>query len=192
MDSDVRVAHAIPGRIRLKIRALRADPALASRLEDLLVGAAGVRRAEANPVTGSLLVHYDDASEAWRDEAQALVEHLGPVSPKLAAHTMKQALARAAESSNGGALLEPHDVTGFFQSVNDTVTGSVGGMSLSILVPLVLVLLGVRGLFASERITVPRWYDLLWFGFAAFVMLNGAGVPPSRAAEEAAELAAVV
>jgi len=192
MKADIRVTHAIPGRIRLKIGALRANPALARRLEDRLAGAPGVRRAETNPGTGSLLLHYDEATEEWRDQAQALAQHLAPLSPRLDTHVMKQALTRADEPSNGAPLLEPHHVTGFFQSVNDTVAGTTGGMGLKLLVPVVLVLLGVRGFLAAETTAVPRWYDLLWFGFAAFVMLNGAGVPPTRAAEEAAELAAAV
>ena len=56
----------------------------------------------------------------------------------------------------------------------------------------VLVLLGVRGLFLAEELPAPRWYDLLWFGFGTFVMLNAAGIPPARAAEEAAEIAAAL
>ena len=36
------------------------------------------------------------------------------------------------------------------------------------------------------------WYDLVWFGFATFLMLNAAGVPPAKAAEEAAQVVAAV
>jgi len=35
-------------------------------------------------------------------------------------------------------------------------------------------------------------YDLVWFGFATFLMLNAAGVPPAKAAEHAAEVVAAV
>jgi hypothetical protein len=63
---------------------------------------------------------------------------------------------------------------------------------LKLIVPLAFVLLGARGLFVGEKLGVPRWYGLLWFGFATFMMLNVAGVPAARAAEEAAEVAAAV
>ena len=32
----------------------------------------------------------------------------------------------------------------------------------------------------------------MWFGFATFLMLNAAGVPPAKAAEHAAEVVAAV
>jgi len=32
----------------------------------------------------------------------------------------------------------------------------------------------------------------VWFGFATFLMLNAAGVPPAKAAEEAAQVVAAV
>jgi len=32
----------------------------------------------------------------------------------------------------------------------------------------------------------------VWFGFATFLMLNAAGVPPAKAAEHAAEVVAAV
>ena len=69
---------------------------------------------------------------------------------------------------------------------------ATGGPGLTALVPLALLLLGARGLLAAEEVAVPRWYDLVWFGFATFLMLNAAGVPAAKAAEEAAEVAAAV
>jgi len=141
MDTaDLRTVHAIPGRIRVKVGALKDNAALARELEARLAAEPGVRRAEANPTTGS--------------------------------------------------LLEAHHVIGFFRGLNEQVRSATGGPGLTVLVPLALLLLGARGLMAAEQ--VPRWYDLVWFGFATFLMLNAAGVPAAKAAEEAAEVAAAV
>jgi hypothetical protein len=82
-----------------------------------------------------------------------------------------------------------HHVTGFFETLNEQVKSVTGGTGLKLLVPLALVLFGLRGLWVSDRVPAPRWYDLLWFGFATFLMLNAAGVPAAKAAEEAAEVA---
>ncbi|TMA40804.1 MAG: hypothetical protein E6J83_13420 [Deltaproteobacteria bacterium] len=143
MDTaDLRTVHAIPGRIRVKVGALKDNAALARELEERLAAEPGVRRAEANPTTGS--------------------------------------------------LLEAHHVIGFFRGLNEQVRSATGGPGLTVLVPLALLLLGARGLMAAEEVAVPRWYDLVWFGFATFLMLNAAGVPAAKAAEEAAEVAAAV
>ncbi len=48
-----------PGRLRLRVGALRLEPALAQRVERLLETVPGVRRASAGSWTGRLLVQYD-------------------------------------------------------------------------------------------------------------------------------------
>jgi Heavy metal associated domain 2 len=188
----VQVAHAIPGRIRLKIEGLRANPGLAQRLEERLSGTAGVRHVEASPVTGSLLIRYDEQSPEWRGGEVVLAGKLAGVAPGLdlrtTAHTWT---AKGVDSSDPLALKSSH-VTGLFGSLNEAVSSVTGGTDLKLLVPLLLVLLGVRGFLTAERMAVPRWYDFLWFGFGAFIMLNGTGVSASRAAEEAAEVVAAL
>ena len=79
---------------------------------------------------------------------------------------------------------------GYFRGLNEQVRSATGGPGLTLLVPFTLLLLGARGLLVAEKVATPRWYDFLWFGFATFLMLNAAGVPTARAAEEAAEVAA--
>jgi hypothetical protein len=101
-------------------------------------------------------------------------------------------LAVGPETPDAGPILEAHDVKGFFEWINGAVRTTTAGLDLKLLVPLVLVLLGARGLVVAEEATVPRWYDLLWFGFGTFMMLNAAGVPTERAAETAAKVAAAV
>lgn len=52
------IHRAVAGRIRLRCRALRRNARLAKRLEDAALGQAGVRDAEADPNTGSLLIWH--------------------------------------------------------------------------------------------------------------------------------------
>jgi Ca2+-transporting ATPase len=61
MDTqDVTVTHdAVPGRLRLRVRRLRASPGLGRGLERGLAGHDGIRRVRAGATTGSLLVTYD-------------------------------------------------------------------------------------------------------------------------------------
>ena len=51
--------HELPGRLRVRIPALRGDAAAARRAVGAALLCAGVRQADANPATGSLLVEFD-------------------------------------------------------------------------------------------------------------------------------------
>lgn len=55
----IELAHALPGRVRLKLGRLKEDASLAGELQRALGGLEGVLLVEANPWSGSLLIHYD-------------------------------------------------------------------------------------------------------------------------------------
>jgi len=192
--AGVHVTHAVPGRVRLKVHALKGRPAVARQLEDRLRRVSGMRHVEVSPVTGSVLLLYEETGgrRSWRDEVHNVAGNLVDVAPELDTQALANELATRPEPADGDPLLHPNDVRDFFRTVDDSITTATGGLSLTLIVPLALVVLGARGFFLGERLGAPRWYDLLWFGFATFMMLNAAGVPPARAAEEAAEVAASV
>lgn len=58
-----RIASSIPGRIRVRDPKLRLPERL-ERLRAVLAAGDGVASCEANPATGSLLLHYDAAAVA--------------------------------------------------------------------------------------------------------------------------------
>lgn len=51
--------HHVPGRLRVKAPALKRNPARAAGVCAAVTAVPGVSSAEANPVTGSLLIAYD-------------------------------------------------------------------------------------------------------------------------------------
>jgi Ca2+-transporting ATPase len=55
----VPLSVSVPGRARVRVDALRGHPALARAVEHRLTGHESVRRVAVNPVTGSVLVHFD-------------------------------------------------------------------------------------------------------------------------------------
>jgi Heavy metal associated domain 2 len=82
---DLHVAHSIPGRIRLRTPKIRGRPRHAQEIVRKLSAVPGVRRAGANPATGSITVHYHpsalDAVEFFAEIAAALgliAEGIGP------------------------------------------------------------------------------------------------------------------
>ena len=55
----VTILRGFPGRLRLRVAALKHDEDLATRLRQALPGLSGIRSADANPVTGTLLLIHD-------------------------------------------------------------------------------------------------------------------------------------
>jgi hypothetical protein len=51
--------HEVPGRLRIKMPALRRNPKLGREIETLLRNFSGITYSSVNSVTGSVLVNYD-------------------------------------------------------------------------------------------------------------------------------------
>jgi hypothetical protein len=66
--------HHVPGRLRVKAPALKRNPALAARTCSRVTAVEGVSGADANPVTGSLIVTYDPLRVDPRVLLQRLAE----------------------------------------------------------------------------------------------------------------------
>ena len=58
-DNGVQVVHALPGRVRIKLRHLKNNPVYADEIQRHLLAISGLNRLEANPQTGSLLIEYN-------------------------------------------------------------------------------------------------------------------------------------
>jgi len=62
LSSGARVLHAIEGRLRIKVHAIKDDPARATAICRSIRSIPGVRAARANPVTGSITITYDEVA----------------------------------------------------------------------------------------------------------------------------------
>ncbi len=169
---DIRVVHAIPGRIRLKVAQVRENPALANEIQTRLAASHGIRQVEVNPLTGSVLVLYEAQEASSLDSLRALAEPLSVLFPGF---DLKD-FAEKQPSSTNGASSAPSltgGIASFFGALNTGVGKVTGGSAdLRVLVPLTLFVFGVRGLLVSEQRLFPTWYDLFWFSLGTFFMLN--------------------
>jgi hypothetical protein len=88
MKAKLHAVHSIPGRIRFRIPERRRDRAFFGEIEKHLAGLKGVSKVETNPMTGSVLLHFDGAIDQLL--AKALGSPLGtmvefvPSSPPVA------------------------------------------------------------------------------------------------------------
>ena len=168
----IRVVHAIPGRIRLKVAQVRENPALAGEIQTRLAAVRGIRQVEVNSLTGSVLVLYEAQNTASSDALGALAEPLTALFPGF---DLKDSAAGQPPSTNGASPAPSlaGGLASFFSVLNSGVHQVTGGNAdLKILLPLALFLFSVRGLLVSEKLTFPTWYDLFWFSLGTFFMLN--------------------
>jgi hypothetical protein len=173
----VKVVHAIPGRVRLKVTRVKDNPGLAAALEDGLSAIEGVRWVEVNPRTGSVLVLYEVGSQVPRAAWRRLSDALTPLVPGLDVEDLEARLARGAGGESSPAPPLDGHVSGLFGTLNASLSRVTGGVDLALLVPLALLFLGIRELLVSDKVRSPAWYDFLWFAFGTFIALNPAGEP---------------
>lgn len=169
----LKVVHALPGRVRLKVAKFKGKPALARRAEEKLAKVPGIKQVEAKPGTGSLLIHYDTDRLFSLGSLEILSATLGELFPEIEVATLMGGLLALTENSGAGTgSAIAAGITDSFGSLNTGIGKITGGLDLKILVPVALIFLGLRGLWTSEEAISPSWSNLLWFGFASFVMLN--------------------
>lgn len=171
----VRLVHASAGRIRLKVDDIRGNPDRARDIEARLRALTGVHTADANPLTGSLLLTYDESAlqsmELPFSVAQVLGISLNDLDPS--------ELRRLMSHHGNGVKQMEESLAGEFESAMRDVNAAVRqavGVDLGIVLPLLLAALGVRSLMVSEKTVFPSWHDYFWFAFSTYFMLNR---PPS-------------
>jgi Heavy metal associated domain 2 len=167
---DMKVVHAIPGRVRVKIARLKENPVLAREVQARLSAVQGIQHVEVNPVTGSVLVLYDRTAFESLDSMLSLAPWFSPLFPDIEFRELEDWPASVNGNSNATPFTER--LTTFFEGFNAKVGETTGGVDLKLLLPLTLFLLGMRGVLAVGKGVFPTWYDLLWFAFGTFFMLN--------------------
>jgi copper chaperone CopZ len=72
---DIRQVHHVPGRLRLRIAALKRNPVRAMAVRNLIEGRPGVTSVDASALTGSVTVLYDTGTMAAAEILRTLREH---------------------------------------------------------------------------------------------------------------------
>ena len=166
----IQVVHAIPGRVRVKISRLRENPALARDVQERLSAVQGIERVEVNCLTGSVLILYDRTEFESVDSMLSLAMCLSPLFPDLEFSELEDWLTSANGDGNATPLAER--LATLLGSLNTKLGETTGGVDLKLLLPFTLFLLGIRGMLVAGKGVFPTWYDLLWFPFGTFFMLN--------------------
>lgn len=169
----VHVVHAMPGRVRLKVDKVKGNPAFALKAQARLGRVPGIKRVEAKPLTGSVLIYYDAAALLAEGALAALTDGFSWLFPEMGAAAMSLGLESLIGHLASGEKASPSlNLTKSLGSLNAEVARITGGYDLKLLIPMTLLFFGVRSLWASKKLAVPAWYDYLWFAFSSFALLN--------------------
>lgn len=174
--TGVRLAHASPGRIRLKVDNVKGDPQKARDVEGKLRTVTGIRSADANPLTGSLLLTYDDPPSESMELPFAVAQILGISLNDLDPADLRLLMSHQGNGNRSIAPSVAETLDSAFRDMNAAMRRTTGA-DFGVLFPMALTALGVRSLLSSEKTAVPAWHDYLWFAFSAYFMLNRTNSP---------------
>jgi Heavy metal associated domain 2 len=176
---EAQVVHHIPGRMRIKLPFLKGASTQSQQLNELLSPIEGLRQADFNPVTGSLLLQYDpEEDENFLKQVTEQVQNVMGLSLLLTTSNghpaTEEGAVRHAKPFIGDTKLS-HEITKFFQDINREVNdASDGAFDLKSLIPIGL---GVYAVFkVSSGMTTPLWITLGIFSFTSFIILNSSSL----------------
>jgi heavy-metal-associated domain-containing protein len=158
-SARARVAHALPGRLRLRFDR---GGAAAEALEPLLAQLReqrGVRAARFNAASQSIVVEYDPAAvtEAVLLRRLPVAERAGP--PSRAAQAPSSAAAEAV-------------IRRWWEADRSLARATANRVDLRTLVPLALALLAVRQLLLAGELEAAPWHALLWYSYNIFYQFH--------------------
>jgi hypothetical protein len=165
-ENHARVVHRSPGRLRVRVAALRDEPELGRRIAAHLGALPGVSDIRVTESTGSVLVLHEaeqfDEERLARAAREAELFELTPEPTETTA---------AAPAPRGSAIW------GAWGTANRTVNRfSRDLLDLRTLIPLALVLWSIRQILTERPLVRTPWYTLLWYAFGIFTRFS----PPPK------------
>lgn len=177
------IKHRSRGRLRLRIPQVKGQPKAMQRLAECARRISGVKSAEANPVTGSILLTL--AADAVLD-ASKLSEALS--SPdwsieviELASHAL-QPRVFAGGSEGTEAIAE------FMEGADEAIRRATHNkLDLNLLLPLAAAA-GAVGMLGKTSSSTPLWATLMIFAFSSFAALQSLPATHRRHEEAPSEV----
>jgi len=154
-----KLVSSLPGRRRY--RASKLSPELAKLLEEQLVKLNYVKSVQANPVSGSILLVFDEAYEADVEQLAQWLERkfFGGVAAKISQGFGKMA-AMASSEAHAGSITRSirNTARAFSQWIKDH---TCGWFDMSSLASLLFLLRGLRKMMLTKQ--YPSGSQMLWW-----------------------------
>jgi len=154
-----KLVSSLPGRRRYRVSKL--SPELAKLLEEQLIKLSYVKSVQANPVSGSILLVFDEAYEADVEQLAQWLERkfFGGVTAKISRGFDKMA-AMASSEAHAGSITRSirNTARAFSQWIKDH---TCGWFDMSSLASLLFLLRGLRKMMLTKQ--YPSGSQMLWW-----------------------------
>ena len=184
-----RVVHKIRGRVRLRISGAKNLPGLLEHIRKALAGMPGVTSVEANPLTGSVVLHYDHPDDESAGRGRFL-EWLSDFAEQVDLFTLAESPEYgqvATDLRNESEFLASHSktATAILDQMGNLNTGfkKVTDNALDLNVALPLGLGALAAATVGLEAGAPLWITLALSAFHSFVSLHTSRqfpVPPGK------------
>ena len=169
--SKVKIAHQVPGRIRVKIASAKGNPELLEQMKQSFTAIPGIEQVTINPATGSMVLHYD--TDQHHEFHGHLEQHTGghyrpPPTNEIDALATKiemEAEFLAENSHTARAVVD------FCKQLDQQIkTGSSNTIDLKIV--LAVGIAGFTILEVGATAATPVWVTLAMFGLNHLIEAN--------------------
>jgi cation transport ATPase len=169
------VCHSSAGRLRLRIPGARHDADSLKRMAHATREVPGVRSAEYNPTTGSLLIKYArDAVSNIQTLTDAITKAGMPLE-LVGAMTGAEEIAEVEEYSQLAG-----SISSLFGGLDQAIKYATDNqLDLKILLPIGAAILGFSSL-RRPSMSTPLWLTLMLFSFSSFHSLHGDSGAPAE------------
>jgi hypothetical protein len=184
---EAQVIHHIPGRIRIKLPFLKGAAAKSEQINQLLLPIEGLKQVDFNPVTGSVLLHYDP--QKHEEFSKQLTEYVHDTMGFSLVSTVTNGRARAEGNQPVTPVIRDtklaRQISKFFTDINQNVKAATDdAFDLKSLLP---VGLGAYALLkVGSGVTTPLWVTLGIFSFTSFAILNPVSITVERGDNQSA------
>jgi hypothetical protein len=166
----VQVAHALGGRVRLSVAALRGRRGVCERVAHRLANEGDVDRVVVRPVTGSVIVERGASELDPKDLAQRL-------EALVADEHRDEGMVADAKGWPAGSTRLARALVAAWRGIDKDVREALGGEAdLRSLVPFVLVATSAAEVSISGKLTAVPWYSLVWYALRSFITFNAAAM----------------
>lgn len=161
------ISHHSAGRVRLRIPRARHDPESLRRMARATREVPGVRSADYNPTTGSLLIKY--AEDAVRD-VHAFTDAISKAGIPLELVGTVMGAEEFAEVAEYSELAT--DISSIFGGLDQAIKYATDNqLDLKILLPIGAAMLGLSSL-RNPSMSTPLWLTLMLFSFSSYHSLH--------------------
>jgi hypothetical protein len=185
----LEIAHQVPGRIRMKVGAAKANPELLEQIKETFMVIPGVEQVEVNPATGSVVLHYDvDQHDEFHGHLQHHTggHHQAPPTNEIDALASKisQEAEFLAENSHTARV-----IVDFFKATDKQIKAATSN-TIDLKIVLASAIAGFTIFEVGANAATPVWVTLSMFGLNHLIEANSPEARAEEAEAEAAEAAA--